>query len=219
MNENRTINLIEIPIGGKSGFTWNRLHEEREGICESLLKDFGPVSDERRELLQARLRKVDDALDRLMSGAYGNCSKCGQAIDESKLDMDPALALCLDCWTTEHGPVTSSFDSSEVMLDGLKPFDTVLLQTHNSDYRILLLDPNTGRALVEGGNHLVEPSEALVRGSAVPGEPFRAGALSIGGRLEMWVGERVFLTSNIKSVHVKHNGNAESVEDVSTALH
>src|SRR6185503_14108771 len=136
---------------------WNRLHEEREGICESLLKDFGPVSDELRELLQARLRKVDDALDRLMSGAYGNCSKCGQAIDESKLDMDPALALCLDCWTTEHGPVTSSFDSSEVMLDGLKPFDTVLLQTHNSDYRILLLDPNTGRALVEGGNHLVEP--------------------------------------------------------------
>ena len=67
MNENRTINLIEIPIGGKSGFTWNRLHEEREGICESLLKDFGPVSDERRELLQSRLRKVDDALDRLMS--------------------------------------------------------------------------------------------------------------------------------------------------------
>jgi hypothetical protein len=122
MNENRTINLIEIPIGGKSGITWNRLHQEREDICESLLKDFGPVSDERRELLQSRLRKVDDALDRLMSGAYGNCSKCGQAIDESKLDMDPALALCLDCWTTEHDVVTSSFDSSE----GLKPFDTSL---------------------------------------------------------------------------------------------
>jgi hypothetical protein len=219
MNENRTINLIEIPIGGKTGFTWNRLHQEREDICESLLKDFGPVSDERRELLQSRLRKVDDALDRLMSGAYGNCSKCGQAIDESKLDMDPALAVCLDCWTTENGPVTSSFDSSEVMLEGLKPFDTVLLQTHNSDYRILLLDPTTGRALVDGGDHLVEPSEALVRGSAVPGEPFKPGALSIGGRLEMWIDERVFLTSIIKSVHVKHNGDAESIEDISTALH
>ena len=217
MNENRTINLVEIPIGGKSGFVWNRLHGEREDICEGLLKDFGPVSGERRELLQSRLRKVDDALDRLMSGSYGNCSKCGQAIDESKLDIDPALSLCLDCWTAEHGPV--SLNSSDVMLESLKPFDTVLLQTHNSDYRILLLDPNTGRALVEGGNHLVEPSEALVRGSAVPGEPFKPGALSIGGRLEMWVDERVFLTSNIKSVHVKHSGDAQSVEDISTALH
>jgi hypothetical protein len=58
MNENRTIKLVEIPIGGKSGFVWNRLHGEREDICEALLKDFGPVSDERRELLQARLRKM-----------------------------------------------------------------------------------------------------------------------------------------------------------------
>ena len=65
MNENRTIKLVEIPIGGKSGFIWNQLHEEREDICEALLKDFGPVSAERRELLQSRLRKVDDALDRL----------------------------------------------------------------------------------------------------------------------------------------------------------
>jgi len=105
MNENRTINLVEIPIGGKGGFIWNRLHGEREDICEGLLKDFGPVSTERRELLQTRLRKVDDALDRLMSGSYGLCSKCGHAIDGSKLDIDPALSLCLDCWTSEHGPV------------------------------------------------------------------------------------------------------------------
>ena len=34
MSENRTIHLIEIPIGGKGGFTWNRLHSEREDICE-----------------------------------------------------------------------------------------------------------------------------------------------------------------------------------------
>ena len=219
MNENRTITLAEIPIGGKSGFIWNRLHGEREDICESLLKDFGPVSAERRELLQARLRRIDNALDRLMSASYGNCWKCGQSIDDAKLDLDPALALCLECWTIEHSPVKSSFDSSDVRLESLNPFDTILLRTHNSDYRILLLDPKTGRALVEGGSFLVEPSEALVRGSAVPGRAFNAGAISIGGRLEMWVAERVFLTSIIKSVHVKHNGDAESVEDISEALH
>ena len=35
MSENRTIHLVEIPIGGKAGFIWNRLHGEREDICEA----------------------------------------------------------------------------------------------------------------------------------------------------------------------------------------
>ena len=75
MNENRKIQLVEIPIGGRDGFVWNRLHGERENICEALLKPFDPQSDERRELLQSRLRKVDDALDRLMSRSHSNCSQ------------------------------------------------------------------------------------------------------------------------------------------------
>ena len=66
MNENHTIHLVEIPIGGTGGFIWNRLHDEREEICKALLKGG---ADKRKLLLQARLRKVDDALDRLMSGS------------------------------------------------------------------------------------------------------------------------------------------------------
>jgi len=210
MNENRTIRLVEIPIGGKGGFIWNRLHAEREDICETLLKD-----DDHKESLQSRLRKIDDALDRLMSGSYGICSKCGGSIDEAKLGLDPALALCRDCGTTEP----RAFDSSDVVLETLNPFDTILLRTHNSEYRIQLLDPKTGRALVEGGAYLFEPSEALVRGSAVPGDEFKAGAISIGSRLEMWVNEQALLTSPIKSAHVKNNAEAESVTNISAALH
>src|SRR5215216_3293623 len=106
MNENRTIKLVEIPIGDSGGFIWNRLHGEREEISEALLKDTRVVGDPRKEMLQARLSKLDDALDRLMAGSYGNCSKCGRAIDETRLDMDPALARCLNCWTGE--PVDTS---------------------------------------------------------------------------------------------------------------
>jgi hypothetical protein len=68
MSENRTIHLAEIPIGGTGGLVWNRLHGERETICEALLKE---PSESNRDLLQTRLRNVDDALDRLMSGFYG----------------------------------------------------------------------------------------------------------------------------------------------------
>ena len=225
MNENHTINLVEIPIGGKSGFTWNRLHGERENICESLLKHNGTSFRGQQEGLQARLRKVDDALDRLMSGAYGRCSKCGRAIDETRLEIDPALSLCLDCWDREAVPRVfcepdyELSETTELRFEDLSPFDTILLRTHNSNYRILLLDPKTGRALVEGGDYLLEPNEALLQGSAVAGDALKPGAICVGCRLEMWVGERVFLTSPIKAVHVKHNDAAESPQNISTALH
>ncbi len=111
MNENRTIQLAEIPIGGKGGFVWNRLHGEREEICETLVNISGPDSDVYRELLQARLRKVDDALDRLMSGSYGKCSQCGRSINEIKLDVDPTSALCLDCSASKSQSVIPSSES------------------------------------------------------------------------------------------------------------
>ena len=71
MREEHTIHLAEIPLGGKDGTAWNRLHGEREELCEALLKE---ETEGRRRIMQARLRQVDDALDRLMSGAYGNIS-------------------------------------------------------------------------------------------------------------------------------------------------
>ena len=110
------------PLEQNGGTVWHRLHSEREDICEALLK--APASDNeiliaddmskeqamkaesyRRSLLQARLRKVDDALDRLLAGSFGNCSRCGNWIEDTKLDFDPAIALCFGCWVrmqTEH---------------------------------------------------------------------------------------------------------------------
>lgn len=218
MNENRTIHLVDIPIGGKGGFVWNRLHGEREEICEALLKDIEPVSQtsQRQELLQSRLRKIDDALDRLMSGSYGICSKCGRAIEDATLDVDPTWPMCLQCWAGESRSFRAGENqnyindsSSKIILQNLSSFDTVLVRTQNSVYRILLLDPRTGRALVEGDSYLLEPSEALVRGSAVPGATVDDGTISVGSRLEMLVGEQVFLTSPIESVEVKHNAAVE----------
>ena len=222
MRENQTTHLVEVPVGGKDGFTWNRLHGERENICENLIKE---PAERRRKLLQTRLRKVDDALDRLMSGSYGHCPECGREIAKARLEIDPALAFCGDCRKGEPRAAASEKDEfnepapNDVWLESLNPFDTILLRTHNNDYRILLLDPKTGRALVEGGEYLVEPNDALIRGSEIPGSEFKSGWICAGSRLEIWVGERVLITSTIKSVHVKHNSAAESVDAISAALH
>jgi RNA polymerase-binding transcription factor DksA len=224
MRENHRIHLTEIPIGGKGGFVWNRLHGEREDVCEALLKDPEPAdqADQRRELLQSRLRNLDDALDRLMSGSYGLCSKCGGSIEEATLDVDPAWALCLDCSNKEPRGAWSRVERdlcSEVIVECLNQFDTILLQTQNSEYRILLLDPKTGRALVEGGAHFVEPSEALLMGCALPGSDFKSGVICAGSRLEIWSNDKVYLTSLIKSVDLKHNPCAESAQSIAAALH
>ena len=111
------INIPEVDssVDPNGGIVWHRLHSEREDICEALLKESAmeseaqltqPGSNEagisaanwHRELLQARLRKVDEALDQLMAGRYGDCRKCGKWIEDTKLDFDPAIAFCLDCW-------------------------------------------------------------------------------------------------------------------------
>ena len=235
------IKLAEVPVGGNKGLVWHRLHSEREDICEALLKDFGSkpsdVSSENwhRELLQTRLRKVDDALDRLMSGSYGDCCRCGRWIEDTKLEFDPAIAFCLGCWEREldrlrkevlvneskqnGGHVNSDGSTDQlvqrsdsaygVALASLDPFDTIRVQTHNSEYRIFLLDPKSGRALVEGGL-LAEPTEAVVYGSTAPGTLPRIGWIGVGSRVEIWSGENVASTSCVRSIRVERHTSGET---------
>lgn len=105
------------------GVVWNRLHSEREEICEALL-GRAPAIDQTRpvfpgrdlakafaganesapdQLLEQRLRLIDDALDRLMAGSYGDCSICGRWIDDTKLEADPALPFCFACQRRSEG--------------------------------------------------------------------------------------------------------------------
>jgi RNA polymerase-binding transcription factor DksA len=239
-----SIHLTAIPIKGNEGYVWNRLHSEREDICEAMgripTKPFDnksaafktsklsdtSIARSRRELMESRLRKIDDALDRLMSGSFGHCSKCGKSIDESKLDLDPAMAYCTDCWVQEVAG-TSSIECAEdkansickdqdlaegIALETQRPYDTICLQTNNSDYRIMLLDPKSGRSLVQGGRYFSEPIEATVLGSSTRTSAFRAGWIGVGFRLEVWADDKLFSTSAVQAIQVEHSaaGEAES---------
>jgi RNA polymerase-binding transcription factor DksA len=43
------------------------------------------------------LARIEAALERLDAGSYGYCQGCGSAIGVTRLDGDPAAALCLAC--------------------------------------------------------------------------------------------------------------------------
>ena len=63
--------------------------------------------------------------------------------------------------------LSSSLDG--VALRTLDQFDTVCARTLNTDYYIFMLEPETGKALVQGGRYFEEPIEATISGSTFGG--------------------------------------------------
>jgi len=99
--------------------------------------------------------------------------------------------------------------SEGIALDKLSPLDTIRLQTRNSHYRIFLLDPQTGRALIEGGP-FPEPVDALVNGSVTTSR-FKPGWIGVGMRLEFWTDGKLTSTSPVQSYHVEAHTPVEAM--------
>lgn len=108
----------------------------------------------------------------------------------------------------QNAAETRTVELSEgIALDKLSPLDTICVQTQNSSYRIFLLDPKTGRALIEGGP-FEQPVDALVNGSVIK-STFRTGWLGIGMRLEFWTEGKLTSTSPVRSYQVETHTPAE----------
>lgn len=91
-----------------------------------------------------------------------------------------------------------------VILGTLEACDTIQARTRNSDYEIYLLDPESGRALVQGGEYFTEPTEATVSGSTFGGCMLKVGWLGVGLRMEIYVNGQRIVTSPIRSLRVEH---------------
>lgn len=50
---------------------------------------------ERRRVTERR--RIEQALKRMDEGDYGWCAKCGELIGAKRLDLDPAIAICIAC--------------------------------------------------------------------------------------------------------------------------
>jgi hypothetical protein len=91
-----------------------------------------------------------------------------------------------------------------VALRTLAPFDMVCARTLNNDYFIFLLEPETGRALVQGGRYFAEPVEATVSGSTFGGCMLKMGFLGVGLRIEICAGGQRIVTSPVKALRIEH---------------
>jgi hypothetical protein len=90
-----------------------------------------------------------------------------------------------------------------VMLKTLKPCDTIHVRTCNSDYDIFLLEPESGRALVYGGEYFAQPVETTVNGSTFGGCMLKLGWLGVGLRMEFYANGRCIVTSPVQELCVE----------------
>jgi hypothetical protein len=78
----------------------------------------------------------------------------------------------------------------------------ISINTRRSQYRVVLIDPRQGRALVTGAVWFPEPTEVRLVGATAGGSMLKTGWIGIGLKLEMSVGRQRITTSRVRSVTV-----------------
>jgi len=58
------------------------------------------IALESRRRQELKLQRVKTALQRIASGDFGICPRCGEDIDERRLKFDPTTPLCITCAQT-----------------------------------------------------------------------------------------------------------------------
>jgi DnaK suppressor protein len=73
------------------------VREREEALAECAQSVPDPVAQRRAADLKLTIEQVDAALARLDAGTYGDCTKCGTAIPEERLELRPFSATCVNC--------------------------------------------------------------------------------------------------------------------------
>lgn len=90
--------LVETGLGTTQGDSLGELSTYDNHPADIGSETFERSKDLARRLeYDARLREVELALDRLRSGDYGHCLRCGREIGAERLEAIPEASLCREC--------------------------------------------------------------------------------------------------------------------------
>ena len=89
-----------------AGDTVSGMTEQKENFPDPT--DRAALESDRNFMLRIRdrehklIKKVKKALDRIESGTFGICEKCGEDISAKRLKARPVTTQCIDCKTKEE---------------------------------------------------------------------------------------------------------------------
>jgi hypothetical protein len=95
-----------------------------------------------------------------------------------------------------------------ITVKALIPCDMIHVRTCNNDYEVFLLEPESGRALVKGGEYFSEPVEATVSGSILGGSMLKLGWLCEGFQMELFAAGQRIVTSPVQNLRIEHQSLA-----------
>jgi RNA polymerase-binding transcription factor DksA len=86
-----------IREGTKGGDATRITTEARKReLQEKTLREYAIREGENVETKQT-MRELDAVLERIESGKFGICEKCGRSIEEERLSTNPTVTLCSAC--------------------------------------------------------------------------------------------------------------------------
>jgi hypothetical protein len=109
---------------------------------------------------------------------------------------------------TLDGFVNDLANAPGIYLRDVEPLTTIVVQTHNSCYRIVVTREST--AIVRGGSFFPDPTLARIDGSGFGGALLKVGWIGVGLQMEIFADGRRIITSPVREVAVER-GFSESV--------
>ena len=91
-----------------------------------------------------------------------------------------------------------------VAMDALESETRLLVRTRNSQYRLTVLDGESGEVLIEGGNLLHGVTPATLNGATAGGCAMKLGWIGVGLRMELSVGGVRVTTSPVRSIEIEN---------------
>jgi hypothetical protein len=87
-----------------------------------------------------------------------------------------------------------------IAIDKLARGTVVIVQTRNSQYRLIVVNGRRNKVLVEGGTLFPEVMLAHLQGASLGGSPVQTGWIGEGLRMELRRGSERIVTSPVESV-------------------
>ena len=106
---------------------------------------------------------------------------------------------------TLDGFVDGVGDARGIYLREVEPLTTIVVQTHNSRYRLVMTGGTS--AIVQGGKFFTNPTPARIDGSGFGGSVLKTAWIGVGLKMEIFANDQRIITSPVLDVTLERRSS------------